>query len=65
MPKQKTNRSAAKRFKVTGSGKIKRGLSGKRHGMIGKGRSRKRRLLGTVLVADVDAPRIRRMLLTK
>jgi large subunit ribosomal protein L35 len=62
MPKQKTNRSAAKRFKVTGSGKIKRGQSGKRHGMIGKGRNRKRRLLGTTLVAAVDSGRVKRML---
>ncbi|HYM81207.1 MAG TPA: 50S ribosomal protein L35 [Candidatus Limnocylindria bacterium] len=62
MPKMKTNRSAAKRFKLTGSGRVKRALSGKRHGMIGKSRSRKRRLLGTALVADVDAPRVQRML---
>jgi large subunit ribosomal protein L35 len=62
MPKMKTNRSAAKRFKVTGSGRVKRGLSGKRHGMIGKSRNRKRRLLGTTLVAAVDEPRILRML---
>ena len=43
MPKMKTNRSAAKRFKLTGTGKARRGHSGLRHGMIGKSRSRKRR----------------------
>ena len=62
MPKMKTNRSAAKRFKLTGTGKAKRAHSGLRHGMIGKSRSRKRKLTGTSLVADVDQPRVQRML---
>ena len=62
MPKQKTNRSAAKRFKLTGSGKAARGHSGLRHGMIGKSRTRKRRLRGMSLVADVDQARVLRML---
>ena len=62
MPKMKTNRSAAKRFKLTGTGKAKRGHSGLRHGMVGKSRGRKRQLNGTTLVADVDQPRVQRML---
>ena len=62
MPKQKTNRAAAKRFKLTGTGKAKRAQSGIRHGMIGKPRARKRRLTGMVVVAAVDQPRILRML---
>ena len=62
MPKLKTNRAAAKRFKLSGTGKAMRGRSGLRHGMIGKGRSRKRRLVGFVMVADVDQPRVQRML---
>jgi large subunit ribosomal protein L35 len=62
MPKQKTNRAAAKRFKLTGSGKAKRAQSGIRHGMIGKPRDRKRKLGGTVMVADVDQPRVLRLL---
>jgi large subunit ribosomal protein L35 len=62
MPKQKTNRSAAKRFKLTGTGRAKRGHSGLRHGMIGKSRSRKRRLTGMTLVAEVDQARVLRML---
>ena len=62
MPKQKSNRAAAKRFKLTGSGKAVRAKSGVRHGMIGKRRSRKRRLTGTELVAEVDQPRVLRML---
>ena len=62
MPKMKTNRAAGKRFKLTGSGKAKRAQSGIRHGMIGKPRDRKRRLGGTVMVADVDQARVQRML---
>ena len=62
MPKQKTNRAAAKRFKLSGTGKAMRGRSGIRHGMIGKPRDRKRRLVGMVMVADADQPRVLRML---
>ena len=62
MPKMKTNRAAAKRFKLTASGKAKRAHSGNRHGMIGKTRKRKRKLVGTSLVAEVDQPRVLRML---
>ncbi len=62
MPKMKTNRAAAKRFKVSGSGKAVRGHSSLRHGMIGKRRSRKRRLNGTTTVAEVDQARVLRML---
>ena len=62
MPKQKTNRAAAKRFKITGTGKVLRAMTGVRHGMIGKSRTRKRRLVGTTMVADVDQPRVLRML---
>lgn len=62
MPKQKTNRAAAKRFKVTGTGKVMRAHSGLRHGMVGKSRKRKRRLVGMSMVAEVDQPRVLRML---
>lgn len=62
MPKQKTNRAAAKRFKVTGTGKAMRARSGIRHGMIGKPRDRKRHLVGVVVVASVDQARVLRML---
>ena len=62
MPKQKTNRAAAKRFKLSGTGRAVRGHSSLRHGMIGKRRSRKRRLTGTGMVADVDQARVLRML---
>jgi large subunit ribosomal protein L35 len=62
MPKLKTNRAARKRFKITGTGKVVRARAGKRHGMIGKARSRKRRLLNPVVVAGVDQARTQRML---
>jgi large subunit ribosomal protein L35 len=62
MPKQKTNRAAAKRFKVTGTGKAMRAQSSLRHGMIGKRRSRKRRLGGMVVVAGADQARVLRLL---
>jgi large subunit ribosomal protein L35 len=62
MPKMKTNRSAAKRFKISGTGKARRAHSGLRHGMIGKSRGRKRKLVGLVTVAEVDQARVLRML---
>ena len=62
MPKQKSNRAAAKRFKVTGTGKAVRGHASLRHGMIGKARKRKRRLVGTRVVAAPDQARVLRML---
>ena len=62
MPKQKTNRAAAKRFKVTGTGKAARAHSNLRHGMINMRRIRKRKLSGMQLVADPDQPRVLRLL---
>ncbi len=44
MPKIKTKRAAAKRFKITASGKIKRGKAGKRHILSKKTRARKNAL---------------------
>ena len=44
MPKIKTNRGAAKRFRVTGSGKIKRNKAYKSHILSSKGKKRKRNL---------------------
>ena len=62
MPKLKSNRAAAKRFKISGTGKAMRAHSGLRHGMIGKARGRKRKLVGFTPVADVDQARVLRML---
>lgn len=51
MPKMKTHRGAAKRFKVTGSGKIKRGHAGKSHILTKKSSKRKRNLRRPGLIA--------------
>lgn len=44
MPKIKTRRGAAKRFKITGKGRIKCGKAGKRHLLVSKTTKRKRHL---------------------
>jgi len=62
MPKMKTKRGAAKRFKVTGSGKIKRKKAYKSHILTKKSRKRKRSLRKSTLVSDGDISRVRRML---
>lgn len=62
MPKIKTNRSAAKRFRVTGSGKIKRNKAYKRHILSSKGKKRKRNLRHGTLVAAVEVKNIRKLI---
>jgi large subunit ribosomal protein L35 len=62
MPKQKSNRAAAKRFGLTGTGKATRGHANLRHGMIAKNRTGKRRLVGRTLVAPADQARVQRLL---
>jgi large subunit ribosomal protein L35 len=62
MPKMKTNRSAAKRFRLTARGKVRRNQAFVRHILTKKTRKRKRNLRSTALVAAVDAPRIKRIL---
>ena len=62
MPKMKTNRAAAKRFKVTGTGRIRRPKGNGQHGMIGKSRKRRRRLRDNDMVAHEIEKRIRIML---
>lgn len=62
MPKLKTHSGAAKRFKKTGSGKIKRGHSHLRHILTSKDTKRKRKLAKQILVSPADAPKLERML---
>ena len=62
MPKTKTHKGTAKRFKVTGSGKIVRQRANRRHLMEHKPTKRTRRLDGTVVDSENDAPRIKRLL---
>jgi large subunit ribosomal protein L35 len=54
MPKMKTKSSAKKRFKVTASGRIKAGQSGKRHGMIKRSNKHIRNQRGTMILAEGD-----------
>ena len=62
MPKLKSHRGAAKRFKKTGTGKFKRGNAFKAHILTSKTRSRKRKLKWTSLVSPADQAKLRRML---
>ncbi len=62
MPKMKTNRSAAKRFKITGSGKVRRQHAYKSHILTKKTQKRKRRLRKSDICAPGDARRIKRLL---
>ncbi len=61
MPKIKTSKSAAKRFKVTGTGKILRRNARKGHLMISKCGSRKRRLSMDSVVSPSEVKKVRRM----
>jgi large subunit ribosomal protein L35 len=62
MPKMKTHRGAAKRFKITGTGKLKRRRAFRKHLLEGKASTRTRRLKPMVVVADRDESRIKRQL---
>ena len=62
MPKLKTNRGAAKRFKISGKGRIKRTQANRRHILTKKTTKRKRQLRGTTAVAAGDQKAIRTML---
>ena len=62
MPKLKTHRGAAKRFKKTKTGKFKRGNAFKAHILTSKTRSRKRGLKGTTVVSAADQAKLRTML---
>ena len=62
MPKIKTNRAAAKRFRVTGTGKIKRNKGYKQHILSSKRTKRKRHLRKATTVAAVEAKNIRQMI---
>lgn len=62
MPKMKTHAGAKKRFKVTGSGKIKRNRAGMRHILRAKSKKAKRHLRGDIVVDKSEQARIERML---
>ena len=54
----KTKKSVAKRFKITGSGKVMRSHAGKRHLLAGKSPKRRRALGKSAVVSPTDAYRI-------
>ena len=62
MPKIKTNRAAAKRFRRTSNGRFKRNQSHRRHILTKKSTKRKRHLRPHEIVVAVDAPSVERML---
>lgn len=62
MPKQKTNSAAKKRFKLTGTGRVKRKKAFTSHILTKKSPKRKRNLRGTTLVDRADEPRVKRLL---
>ncbi len=62
MPKMKTNRATAKRFKVTGNGKIKRRKAYLRHQLSCKTRKQKNGLSKGLIVDATNAPAIHRLL---
>lgn len=62
MPKMKSNRGAAKSFKKTGSGKIKRNKAYKAHILTKKSTKTKRNLRKSTLVSDADLHRVKIMI---
>lgn len=62
MPKMKSNRGAAKTFKKTGTGKIKRHKAFKSHILTSKSRKRKRNLRKATLVSPADSSRVKTMI---
>ena len=60
MPKLKTKSSAKKRFRLTATGKIKHGQTGKRHGMIKRSNEQIRNLRGSRVMEDSETQRIKR-----
>lgn len=62
MPKMKTHRAAAKRFRTTKSGKVTRHQAGAAHLFTAKTRKRKRQLRKGTLVAASDVRRVKRLI---
>lgn len=62
MPKLKTHRGAAKRFKKTGTGKFVQNRANRRHLLEHKTAKRKRRLRSAGVLSDAEQKRVRQML---
>jgi large subunit ribosomal protein L35 len=64
MPKMKTNKTAAKRFKLSGKGRVRRPKAGGNHGLINKSRKRLRRLRNNDMVPKTLEKKIKRLIPT-
>jgi len=62
MPKLKTHSGAAKRFKKTGTGKVKRGHAFARHILTSKNSKRKRQLDQDTIMDKADTKKVKRMI---
>ena len=62
MPKMKTNKAAAKRFRVSGSGRVRRPKAGGNHGMQEKSRKRLRRLRKNDMVDSSMQKHVKKLL---
>ncbi|MFZ1992234.1 MAG: 50S ribosomal protein L35 [Alphaproteobacteria bacterium] len=60
MPKLKTKSGVKKRFKITGTGKVKATQAGKRHRLISNTPKQTRNLRGTKVLADMDAKTVKK-----
>lgn len=59
MPKMKTHRASAKRFSVTGSGKLMRRKAFKKHLLVNKSSRRLRQISGNEVVSESDEKRVK------
>ena len=62
MPKNKTHKGAAKRVRVTGTGKLVREHTNNQHKFEHKSGSHKRRISGTGVISAADTPRMKKLL---
>jgi len=60
MPKMKTKSAAKKRLRLTGTGKVRANVAFKRHCLSAKTSKMKRQARGTFIVAEVDAPAVKK-----
>lgn len=62
MPKMKTKSGAKKRFRLTGSGKVRANVGYKRHQLSSKSQKMKRKARGTMILSDADARIVKKFL---
>lgn len=62
MPKMKTSKTAKKRFRVSGKGRVRRPKAGGNHGLINKSRKRLRRLRNNDMINITHEKKIKRLL---